>query len=911
MKEEWHSELRDLRGMQADLRRRLEVLDEQIASLSARLDQPAPEEKPALSPPALPKTETKPAFIRPQPEPDPVAPPPKLPAPQPQTAPVSTAPPIERENLEMRVGRYWLVRIGIVVLLTGLVLLGNLAYQAVIEKLGAAGKLGFLYLAGGLLAAAGFWLEKKVETLRNYARVLLAGGAATVYYTTYAAHFVRPLCVIESPLLAGSLLLLLAGGFTWFALRRKAESVAFTAILLSYYTSAINPAGSFTLFSNVLLAGAALFLLGRHRWAAVSWLSLAGSYLSFAYWRWHAAALGELSPAGLWTTHGFLAAYWLIFTAAVFLRRGGTFSIGPRLAFLTANNTAFFALAGPTVAGQYPGQFWVFSLLFGFVLIALSLLARKIKPEDATFDGTFFAQGLVAVTIGLTAKFSGYQLSVLLAAQSLAVMFCGRFRHQTLNRIAASLLALGAFALAVEPFFSSSIHQWVSTCLVALLLLGNARLAHPSRKAGLTWSWLAAGFSLLGAILLGIVLSDCFAGQTRIWALVAAAAIFTLTLRLHGLPEFTLAVQGFYAAGWLFTLSAGVSEPFSWPLVFPALLGALALMHWWQRNRHYESQLSSVVEGLMALAFCGMLGVRLFPYAAQSYGTPLLAGLGLVILAYAALVRAWPLAALGQAFVIWSAWLCGETLLSGNRAPYPTLAGVALIAIQPFVAGRLLPLAAARFAAIAAIIYRSVCLLLGALWIFQMVPAPMRFFAFALSGGLLLAAAFRRKLLETFAYSIVLQILGVSCFWFGIVQGAPLTATDWLAILVLAAWRQMGRQILPKDTDIPQVALPMAAFGGLWLQLSRWAWETQIVAPTVVWAALAFALLGAGFLLRERAWRLMGLLVLAVAVGHVFFVDVWKIGQFAGILGIIGLAIILLFLGFIYNRFATEIKKWL
>jgi hypothetical protein len=55
----------------------------------------------------------------------------------------------------------------------------------------------------------------------------------------------------------------------------------------------------------------------------------------------------------------------------------------------------------------------------------------------------------------------------------------------------------------------------------------------------------------------------------------------------------------------------------------------------------------------------------------------------------------------------------------------------------------------------------------------------------------------------------------------------------------------------------------------------------------------------------------MGLLILAVAVGHVFFVDVWKMGQVAGILGIICLAFVLLGLGFIYNRYAEQIRKWL
>ena len=46
-------------------------------------------------------------------------------------------------SFEMRLGTYWLVRIGAVMILTGLVFFGNLAYQ----KMGAAGKVSLLYLA--------------------------------------------------------------------------------------------------------------------------------------------------------------------------------------------------------------------------------------------------------------------------------------------------------------------------------------------------------------------------------------------------------------------------------------------------------------------------------------------------------------------------------------------------------------------------------------------------------------------------------------------------------------------------------------------------------------------------------------------------------------------------------------------
>ena len=58
-------------------------------------------------------------------------------------------------SFEMRLGTYWLVRIGIVMVLTALVFFGNLAYQNFITKMGPGGKVTLLYLASAALLGAG------------------------------------------------------------------------------------------------------------------------------------------------------------------------------------------------------------------------------------------------------------------------------------------------------------------------------------------------------------------------------------------------------------------------------------------------------------------------------------------------------------------------------------------------------------------------------------------------------------------------------------------------------------------------------------------------------------------------------------------------------------------------------------
>ncbi|MFO1529827.1 MAG: DUF2339 domain-containing protein [Kiritimatiellia bacterium] len=256
-------------------------------------------------------------------------PPPPPPVP-PAVHPVPTVAAADRphqpaEAFEWRLGAYWLGRIGIVVLLTGLVFLGNFVWTKYIQNFGPWGKLSVYALCGAALGMLGLRLEARSESLRNFGRVLLAGGMALGYYSVYAAHFVERLRDVRSPVLGGVLLLAAAGLLVRFADRRRSQGTAMLTVLLAFYTGAMNPIAGFSLFSNALLCGAALFFLWRRQWTGLTWLSMAGSYAAFGFWRFHQSGVfvwgTGLAPDQFWTSRGFLLAYWLLFSAAFLNRR--------------------------------------------------------------------------------------------------------------------------------------------------------------------------------------------------------------------------------------------------------------------------------------------------------------------------------------------------------------------------------------------------------------------------------------------------------------------------------------------------------------------------------------------------------------------------------------------------------------
>jgi uncharacterized membrane protein len=80
---------------------------------------------------------------------------------------------------------------------------------------------------------------------------------------------------------------------------------------------------------------------------------------------------------------------------------------------------------------------------------------------------------------------------------------------------------------------------------------------------------------------------------------------------------------------------------------------------------------------------------------------------------------------------------------------------------------------------------------------------------------------------------------------------------------------------------------------------------------TAGWSLLGLAFFAGGFALRERLYRWVGLCVLGCALGRVVLFDVWKLETIYRILSFMALGIVLLVLGFIYNKYQEKIREWL
>ena len=850
----------------------------------------------------------------------------------------------------MRVGTYWLVRIGIVVMLTTLVFFGSYAYQNYIGKIGAGGKVALLYLASGVLLGFGAWFQRRTskESLRDFAQVLLAGGMAAVYFTTYAAHYFPNLRVIESKSLDGVLLLAWAAVMAWTAERKKSEVFAMFAVGLAFYSSAITHVGYFTLYSNLVLAAAALFFLVRNQWAKLSFGTLIATYASYGFWRffsnegWRWA--GSAANADLWTGVGFLVAYWLVFTAAVFLSRHKEFAGVNRASFITLNNAAFYVMFLLTMFQVQSGGFWKFNLITGAVLLGAAALAKMRLRDEPLAANTYLTHGLLLVTVGIIAKFNHDHstLALALCLESVVLWMTGTMRKNIIMRTGACVSAAMATLWAFDGIERDSTSgAWLGAGVGGLLAF-NAFWAHwrEQRNTPRLMRVSPTYFSALALFVWTFAISQNVAKADKpaayaICVLVLVASVHLLRLReLSLLGQLLLPMAAFHFMG---NQAHGLEEPEpAW--VFACVAGvALALVHWWQKQSVVESPRELRVAGqfVSALILVGVTTSWLNPKLDATQWVLMNSVLVLALTAYGAVMRNWVLSLVAQLFAVIA--VVNFLLHAGNE-----LSLLWLPALAPLAVLTLLSLAGRRWADARssglgemsaqtethgrdarattivrqmAVWYGRVAMALLVWWTFAYVETSELVWSFTALGVAAFAIAGWRKSREFLVFATVLNLCALSSLVLHLMSG---TAIEWLNFVAVFVW-MIEQQIARRRAErypVPALAHTLAMIGAgvaLWWLTSAWVRQDfDTLYLTAGWSVFAFAVLGAGILLRERIYRWLGLVVLGCALGRVMIFDVWQIEkEIYRILSFAAVGAVLLVISFIYNKYQERLRQWL
>jgi hypothetical protein len=410
----------------------------------AEAPKPPPAARPAPGAPPLQPWQGAPVAKPPQP--------PRAPAPPPPPAPSFGEQTRRAFDLEEKLGANWLGKLGVI-----LVVLGIALYIAYLwDKIPAIGKVSLGYLSGGGMLGLGVWLEKR-ERYRIFARGLIGGGWALLFYTTYAMHHVAAAQVIASQTVDLVLMLLVAGAMVAHTLRYRSQVVTGFAFLLGFTTVTLSHDTVYSLSAGAVLALGLVVLVVRMKWFELEVFGVLASYLNHYLWlRPIVEKLGEPRHpfAEFYPSVALLLFYWLVFRVSYIVRRveeANQESVSTVACLLNS----FLLLALMKYQSVRPELAFWFLLGLGAAELVLGQLPVTRRRRLAFIVLTTLGATLLVAAFPF--KFSGSNLSVLWLLEAEAFFLVGVFAPEVVFRrlgmVAGAVAAFHLFFLDAQQVF--------------------------------------------------------------------------------------------------------------------------------------------------------------------------------------------------------------------------------------------------------------------------------------------------------------------------------------------------------------------------------------------------------------------------------------------------------------------------
>jgi uncharacterized membrane protein len=487
---------------------RIRVLREDVDQLRARIRalengagaaegvhgaaQPAPVAP--VAPPALPALPALPA------PPAPLAPAP--PAPSALFAPLppphdSTA----ADSLESRIGGRWLLYVGIAAIVIGVAYFEKLAIERRWISETARVIQGGVF--GALLVAAGGWFARR--GYRAYGQMIIGGGVAVMYVSTYAAfNYYR---LIDRPI-AFALLVAISALGAYLADRHDSEGLAIFAVGGGFATPFLLPGSSdaqvalFT-YDTILIAGT-IYLAGRRDWPSLHVVSYLSTLITVSAWADH-YYVPSTYPHYL-RTELFFTLFCVMFVAIALRCRRAETPVARFAAMILWTAPAAYYIASLVALGSHaiPLLVWLICvMLVGAVLsvrgapwIGLAVWAAVAIPllgwTQAYGGATWLIPGLATVA-GIYGIALAAQFQIMGSSDRMSAVEIGWLHLNGLVTFAAAYLLLENTHVAITGPLAAVFAAWHGA--VAAYLLGRRR-DHALHFAALAFSLLTIAIAL-------------------------------------------------------------------------------------------------------------------------------------------------------------------------------------------------------------------------------------------------------------------------------------------------------------------------------------------------------------------------------------------------------------------------------
>ena len=500
------------------------------------------------------------------------------------------------ESLEIKLGTYWFVRIGVLLLLTGL---GSLAWfnKDFFLELSKGTKITLFYILSFGMGGLGLWLHRRKKELQNFGQVLIAGSFAGTYFTTYAAHIFPPVKIIESSALVLILLFLLGVLMIGAAEKLKSQTIALFAIGSSYYATYVPLIHQGTispwiiLASNLILAIASVVFMVRNQWFRIPAMSMGASYLGFFIWRFL-----EKNPDFILVTL-FLGSLWFVYTVAVFICKHKEFSDNHRATFLTLNNASLFGFMTWEMLKSSETNFWILGLSIGLILIACAFIASKFLNKHPLTKNAYLVQGLSLATLGLmTTKQSESIKGSILAAETLVLLFSSSRLKSILVRYASVVVSIASLTFGFISIYNNNGDYFMSSLtitgfLLACGILSAKKIENENKILLRQFTSYFTGAAILiftGAVLYQLNNFENSVITNPLYNLLILSSIPIIVCISHyflRIRELTLLGQIPFAFVAVFSLDFIANQESIFQIISILVL-TLCLIHWWKIQGH-------------------------------------------------------------------------------------------------------------------------------------------------------------------------------------------------------------------------------------------------------------------------------------------------------------------------------------
>jgi uncharacterized membrane protein len=804
----------------------------------------------------------------------------------------STADITPSTSAELRMGQVWAVRIGVLLLFTGFVFLANYAWEHYISQLGALPRLIMLacLAVGGV--AAGETMRRKPR-LGTYGEVISAGGLAALYYCAYAAHHIARLRVIESPSL-GALLLTMAGMLILgYGVWRKASVMCSIALLLSFYGTSIQPVVLTAMISGLMLAVAGAYLCVRYRWRSLGVVGLVGAYAAYVLWQ----GLLNQAPAfsmGAW----FLCCYWLLYNALI-LHTKNPWDEPQSVAICTLNHgllAAFLPFHWAHFA--WDESAWMVYAVMGAIVLGLWFLLEKFRGRHLLAEA-HLVQGIGLLTLATMTKWSGHELFLILAVKGLALLGWDRW-HKRLPLescgFAVILISMVAALTTLETHVSPHIWLLYTILLFAALCLSRRDFAPDSDAPNVRHiaRWILSIATLL--VLVAGVLRPLPDAQGALWMIGISAALTLaarfLNKRFPAAEILPLAVALAVMAE-LYLFSNGLHISATTMLIGIALAFTHAIIHP-QRADSWKAVDASMAQGaILSIAAWLLVAIYASIHHPLHPWTPLAAAALMVAVHALSSFRKWHIMTMATPLFSLAVTILSNPMHKDHAvAVYASLALVLVYAAwltlrEGETKTLLVPLYAGALALFLRFAQEPHCGIHLVAFAAALYFTPLRRWR-----------EWRMLIIAASSLAFIAYMADDTYKW-----AAYIAPTVFYAAMVYRA-RFLN---LPSTHATKLIAAMLTATTAV--KLSDWVgWHGEGHELTILWAFMAAFCFGMGFAMRERVMRLLMMLLLLATLGKIL-ISVWQLGTLMRIASFLVTGAIFLLLGYVYNRYPEWFGK--